>query len=268
MNIHVLTERKGSNPGGKVHLDLGQRKGDYYFKYCVGNKSGEERLLAEHQPIYEAATLAWTEHIGLHVPTFFVLVRNSPMTFSYRTPVPRLDAQKPYYLLSQLVELPCEVDEKRLSEILAKEKVYRDCLGITDVSGKRQNYTHIHNEAEDYALYIDLGCSFVHAVGGFIIRRKHSAPPAKRERKRMEKALQEHALETPRGELLRFSEVYELLFQTPIPLVDTQRGVLRKGTLESLLHPDEQECIREIVFTEIYETLKRHKKLHSPKIIF
>ena len=56
------------------------------------------------------------------------------------------------------------------SEIVQKESIYLEGLMISDILGKRQNYLVLPNSSgQDFqALYLDLGCNFVHAVGGFI----------------------------------------------------------------------------------------------------
>jgi len=270
MEIYVLTEKKGSNPGGKVSFDLrGEGREDYYLKYCLGNQSRDPRFQSQHQPIYEAATMAWFERIGLRVPEFFVLENQGDISFDYAsTRIPRLVGTIPFYFCSKLVDLPRREDETLLEERLRSEKIYRDCLGITDVSGKRQNFTYIRSvdSEEEYVLYLDLGCSFVHAVNGQLIPRSRKGKSLnKKERKTAERNLDNSSLSVPTGETFSMRQLYDLFFEVGIPTRRSDSGTLRNTPLERLLTSLELEAIAEILFEEFTETIRFYKKNPHPR---
>jgi hypothetical protein len=179
LEIKITSESKGSNPGGKCSLPyLGNQCADFYIKYC-----NSSRLPPQHpfnpvnQPIYEALTLVLAEKVGLHVPRYFVLMNkqgNIRFTQDHTISIKKeLDENRPYYFVSRLVTLPREENLEKLKLMMEKEKVYRDLLMVGDVSGKKQNFALIDDPSPGHVLYIDLGCSFVDAVGGYLQQRNY-----------------------------------------------------------------------------------------------
>lgn len=172
--INFYSERKGSNPGGKCSIS--RDKGgpvNVYLKYCNSSYLRDTAFTPSNQPYYEALSLVLAQRMGLEVPRFSVLEnRFEGIEFRYSDEVKgKLDPNKVCYFLSKLVELPEEVDEKGLALKLKDEKLYRDLLMIGDVSRKRQNHALIKDSLGQYVLYIDLGCTFVDAVGGVLSQR-------------------------------------------------------------------------------------------------
>ena len=85
-SLRVLSEQKGSNPGGFCIYKNGKTSFKGYFKYCVGSKISHEHsaLRAEHQPFYEAITFEFAKRLGLKTPSFFVLLNNLHLTGELR----------------------------------------------------------------------------------------------------------------------------------------------------------------------------------------
>lgn len=175
VDIHILTERKGSNPGGKCTLSHLGRPFQGYIKYC-----SQSRLPPDHpftpinQPIYEAITLKLAEEFGLYVPRHFIIDNtDSSVALIHDLSIPKrrwLSNTSETYFLSKLTELPREEDQELLREILSKEKIYRDLLMIGDISGKKQNFI-LMMEPQPHILYVDLGCSFADAVENHLQQR-------------------------------------------------------------------------------------------------
>ncbi|MBS3116429.1 hypothetical protein J4421_02410 [Candidatus Woesearchaeota archaeon] len=182
VQVHFVTERKGSNPGGKCIIRFSHSEEfEGYFKYCPGSKlprtmADEERGVYEqpfrssHQPLYEAVTFILAKQLGLRVPEFYVLCNGNGITFTYDSDLrSRINEHMPYYFVSRLMAVPppLHMDDSQTVKALAHDKIYRDLLMISDISHKAHNYRY--DPESDTMIYLDLGCSFVHAVGGFLI---------------------------------------------------------------------------------------------------
>jgi hypothetical protein len=188
--VKVLSERKGSNPGGFCIYNDGRDNLEGYFKYCFGSKipSGHSFLKAEHQPIYEAITFELARKLGLSTPSFFVLL-NKRRNIRFEDP-DNLSSNdhsgRPYYFLSKKIREPQISNLDKIgSDMINRERVYLDSLMISDILGKRQNYMIIPADSETFKIsYLDLGCSFVNATGGFIYLpntlRKYSKSSSKK----------------------------------------------------------------------------------------
>ncbi len=172
-SLEILSEQKGSNPGGFCIYNDRKNNLKSYFKYCVGSKipRGYSSLKSDHQPFYEAITFEFARRLGLKTPNFFVLLNNKN-NVSIKNNVSSHDHSRRHsYFVSKKI---CEPKVSNLDEIgskiIQKERVYLEGLMISDILGKRQNYLVLPNScSQDFKVfYLDLGCSFVHAVGGFI----------------------------------------------------------------------------------------------------
>jgi len=171
--IEVLSGPKGSNPGGFCIFNNGKNKFEGYFKYCVGSRipKGYSSLVPEHQPFYEAITFELARRLGLKTPSFFVLLNNKrDVKFEDSNNFfPHNHSGRPSYFFSRKIYEPNVhgLDEIG-NKIIDRERVYLDSLMISDILGKRQNYMILSKNSNFEVFYLDLGCSFVHAVDGFI----------------------------------------------------------------------------------------------------
>jgi len=171
--VLVKSDRKGSNPGGFCSYNNGRDNFEGYLKYCFGSKIPRNLsyLRSDHQPIYEAITFELARKFGLKTPDFFVL-KNQDNHVEFEDPEkfsPHTHSGRPFYFISRKIHEPALPNLDQIgSEIISKQKVYLESLMIADILGKRQNY-HILPRGNDFDVYyLDLGCSFVHATGGFI----------------------------------------------------------------------------------------------------
>jgi hypothetical protein len=176
MKVNVTSGNKGSNPGGECLLydSQGRQLFNAYFKYCHSARiGGKSSLMAKNQPIYEAITLQLAQKIGLRTPKFYVLLNEDKTVqfdgwkkFNLNDPSRRND-----YFISKMMYRPKPNvnNHEGARKALEKDKVYLESLLVADVINKAQNYIYFPlNEGSDngYIDYIDLGCSFVHAVDG------------------------------------------------------------------------------------------------------
>jgi len=172
--IEVKSRRKGSNPGGLCSYNHGRNRFEGYFKYCIGSKIPNKysSLKPDHQPFYEAITFELARRMGLHNPGFFVLL-NSEGNVEFK------DSKKfsqnghsgrHSYFVSKIIKEPkiSNLDEIG-AKIVEKERIYLESLMISDILGRRQNYLVLPEGYGNFKVsYVDLGCSFIHAVRGFI----------------------------------------------------------------------------------------------------
>ncbi len=173
LELNVLSDAKGSNPGGLARITNGRDNFDVYFKYVYGSKIpvGFSNLKSDHQPVYEAITFELARRLGLSTPSFFVLLNDkNDVKFNYGKNVSKKKhSGRLYYFISKIIK-ESSIDKKQLNEIgntiVEEERPYLEMLQIDDILGVRQNY--LVDSANAKVFYIDLGCSFVHAKEGFI----------------------------------------------------------------------------------------------------
>ena len=260
LEIEILSGRKGSNPGGMCIVRSASRTIHCYVKYCPGsNLPKNSHLDAAHQPIYEAITNVMARKLGLNTPNFFVL--------SYRgEPVKKLNGEeifkngRKYYFVSELLANPGSVDNKKLREVMDKERVYRDFLGIWDVENRADNYFFYSDSG--LLKYIDLGCSFVWAKGSIItIKKRIQQELLDAQRlKEAKKRIVGHSLILPNGAQIRLEDIANMLFNIQIPVLNPEK----RENIVSLLSQDEIEEIRKIFVLEIFDVFKKYR--HSDPI--
>ncbi len=270
--VEIYTDKKGSNPGGKCQITTARSEFDAYLKYCPSSRLARyndqlncvEELRPMHQPIYEAITLFVAERMGLRVPPFYVL-RNEKnnVTFSfeelrYKRAV-RTDM--PYYSVSQLIEHPPVRESEKRENALAREKLYRDLILVSDVSNKAQNFRY--DEDSDRVTYLDLGCSFTNAIGGVLLPSTIHIPKVdKKDRKSAQQLKQKGIITTNKGEEKRLEDILELLPSTLIPTLNPDG----KSLLGNLLTSEEIEEIGSIFAVNLL-TIKRKYKADA-RILF
>lgn len=259
----MLTDRKGSNPGGKGRFSLFSRPIEAYLKYCVGNRLNPKSYLdSTHQPVYEALTLALAKRLGLHVPRFWTLENpNRDVSFRYgsgRTDK-KIKSNLPYFFVSELVTGLENEDIARQRAALNEEKMYRDMLNITDISGRKQNYVFISEPGHEFLLYIDLGCSFVDAHDGVITQRNIHTKGRElhsKDRRRLIKSLKKYWIETAhQGEMLNLGDLVENFPHVEIPSLNPTRG----RSLDTLLSREEVEEIQNLCLVSFNSILRKYK---------
>ena len=173
LEIILTSEPKGSNPGGKGKTTIYGEEKEIYLKYCnISHIRHPTHFNAQHQPIYEAITFALAQKLGLIIPDYYIILNGKKdLKFSYKKGIKKLAGDKPYYFLSELVQLPINEDPPKVQQQMKKEKIFRDFLLISDISGKKQNFCYFE-APHPYMFYIDLGCSFVDSVGGILQQRQ------------------------------------------------------------------------------------------------
>ena len=121
MRVDILSERKGSNPGGvcQAHDNGFSIRG--YFKYCHGSRiAGKSSFVPQHQPIYEAMTFEMARRLGLDTVDYFVLL-NEGSRVSRRSRDIQFSGWKDYnfshnpsgrlfYFMSKMESAPEDVD--------------------------------------------------------------------------------------------------------------------------------------------------------------
>jgi len=193
-DIEVTSEKKGSNPGGRCTV-LGVRPSfPGYFKFCYGSKihGRDNCLTAQHQPIYEAITFELARKLGLKTANFYVLLNgNNDIKFTgWRQHGQNDPSGRKMYCLSRIFNPYGKPKNPQGDiEVIEREKPYLGSLLIADVVGKKQNYIFSEGFGGGVVTYLDLGCSFVHAVGGFLEQPNRLRPVSKDEVKRMKKEL-------------------------------------------------------------------------------
>ena len=169
LEVSMLSAKKGSNPGGLAFIKDPKQRFQAYLKYCPSSKIDPEYgFNSQNQPIYEAVTFEMARRLGLNTPDFYVLLNSHhDVEFDISKEFDGIDPHRKCYFVSKMINLPENRDVPKAEDRIRKfEKTYLDMLRIDDVIGRKQNYMFLDNP--ERILYIDLGCSFVHAVSGFI----------------------------------------------------------------------------------------------------
>ena len=178
------------------------------------------------------------------------------MHFTYQTHIPKLDDHRPFYLISRLVTLPSEEDQDALKEQMKKEKLFRDILLVSDVSGKKQNFAYFENPVP-HMFYIDLGCSFVDSVNGILIQRQSKrVDQSHAEEKANRKIAGRYAVRMYDGKnVLPLDQLGSLVDAVSIPLLNNSKKV----PVTSILSAAEIAEIKKILNANVVDTIRRHK---------
>lgn len=273
MTFHVkyLSGKKGSNPGGKVHVGT-DRQGDSgfdgYLKYCfMPNTLQGSPFTAVHQPVYEAATFELAKWMGLHVPAFFVLLNGrQDVTFEGWKEEREKDPHgRKYYFVSKWLTCPLDDQDRRetqsrASAIVGQELPYLDALHVSDISGKRQNFLLCgDSNGSPKVYYIDLGCSFVKAVGGKLVKPlKVRGMASDHDLRLAEKQLGRYGLTTADRDAVKPLGSLPLVIRNMTLPTLNPRGRVSLSDLVGLQEIDEME--RDIVYTA-YRNLHKLEKL-------
>ena len=266
LNVKVTSGNKGSNPGGECFLYDGQGRQLFnaYFKYCHSAKIvGKSVLIAKNQPIYEAITLQLAQKIGLRTPKFYVLLnRDRSVSFdgwkNFKLNDP---ANRDFYFVSKMMYKPkptSNVDGVR--EALSKDAVYLESLLVADVINKAQNYIYfpLDDGGNGYVDYIDLGCSFVHAVNGIMkLSPKVDNNCCHKEVKRMRNALKgKSVICAENTDIVSLEGLANEIYSGDIPTLNP----LGKKPLKELLIGSELEEIHNYIVCGLHESIKEFEK--------
>lgn len=262
-NIKLTSDNIGSNPGGRCNLKLEGRDVSAYIKYCTTNGTNGSSLTPMHQPIYEALTLELAKKLGLHTPNYRVLCnknRDVRINIGGERTLKRFNEKTPFYFVSKLINIPDEEDEIKTAIAMKEEKVYRDLLGISDVSGRKQNFVFVQEPGHEYLLYIDLGCSFVNAHKGKITLSNLHKKGLKQDRKAIKRKLKkfsEYWVDVAQnGDALRLSDIIQEIPLVKINLLNSDK---KKDTLEKLLSEAEVRDIQKLHAYFFDNVLTKHK---------
>ncbi len=154
----------------------------------------------------------------------------------------------PFYFVSRLISVPSPEESEKKRAALVRDKLYRDLLMVSDISNKEQNYRY--DPTKDLMVYLDLGCSFVHAVGGFLLPSTIKFPSDNRQtEKRATQIAKEHHLITADDQNLIPLEELISMESVRVPLLGSSE---RTASVDSLLSEEEiEEITRMLLFNLI-----------------
>lgn len=272
LEISVLGERKGSNPGGECFLPLGYYSGRYYLKYSLKTETHGASFSAANQPVYEAVTAEMARRLGLNTPDFFVLL-NEGDSLSFRNPPgvnKPIQGGRKYYFVSKMMNLPTGGDPHEIALLMAEERIYRELLQLADIEGKRHNFTFSDVGGMKRIFYIDVGCSFVHAHEGAIRfhnrARKHfdllGKHPAKTVRKALDRLDRSLVCLNDGSSLLSLREIAVMPRTLNLPVLDPRdaRHPHRRVPLSSLISGEEVEEIVGLLALDMAEELPKYRE--------
>ena len=257
--VTLLEDRKGSNPGGLVIVSNSRDSFKAYLKYCPGSKIPKDcGFNPQNQPIYEAITFEMARSLGLLTPDFYVLLNSDHNLRIVSKPGVKevIDPRRKCYFVSRFVESHQLEDEDKLNKQIAEDSVYRDLLRIKDIVGKRQNFLFLENERIQY---IDLGCSFVHAVEGYLLAKNSELKALSSSEKELKSALDHlrryHLITRDEKEIISLTDLVKMPLYLKIPVL----GDSKKLTLDSLISQEEIHNIIKIMAIAAVDHLKQIK---------
>ena len=241
IDIEVLSERIGGNPGGKCSVRESTGAGfNGYFKFVYGPSPVPHSFFtAAHQPIYEAATFELAKWLGLSTPKTYVLLNKdkSVRFYGWKEFEKKDPSGRDYYFISELLQ--CKLDREKGSDekatnIIESQKDYLECLRISDIVGKRQNYILCGEESNERVVYIDLGCSFVHAVGGMLKKPSKINFNGKREKKRVVDTLSKNSLiSSDNGRFIDLGEIEHFVDKMRVSTLNPRGRIALSELLET-----------------------------------
>lgn len=179
--LKVTSSRIGGNPGGKCIVKCDETFFSAYYKFCYGSKlSGNSPFRAPNQPVYEALTFDLARKLGLQAPSVFVLLNErGDVKFTDWKRFSEKGNHDPSgrrcYFVSRLTDHPVRPEADPISNrILEAHRPYLESLLIADIINIKQNYALVGTGLDADIRYLDLGCSFVHAKGGFLLQQNRT----------------------------------------------------------------------------------------------
>ncbi len=262
--VTFLSSRKGSNPGGNCFYSSDRLSFDAYIKYCFGSHiHGVTAFKAEHQPIYESITFELARKMGLKtVDSFLLLNKAQKVQFlGWKKHGENDPLGRDYYFINRLTQNlninRADISVSSKCEIPEGEFVYLDSLLISDVVGKKQNYI-IDQSVSLQPIYIDLGCSFVHAHDGFIHHPHRLKLTNSRDFRRACKKLEGISVIGADNQIVvDLEEFINLPYSMEINCLNPWSFV----KLSSLIGKDELDEIQRHLVDALYKNLPKFKKL-------
>lgn len=274
MSLRVILEsgKKGSNPGGKCWVEngIGNQSFNAYFKYCYGPPVvPESHFRGPHQPIYESVTFELARIFGLKTPLTYLLLNNKKNVVFERWKENREHdpSGREFYFVSKF--LGCDLGNDDMingfaSNLIDKEKVYLEALLISDIIGRRQNYLvcQAGGQANNQVriLYIDLGCSFVHAKEGRLSIPNKMKPKFERKKKDLKRFLKDlskyELIKADNMETFNLKELEDRIRGLTLPTLNPY-GRIR---LSSVITDGEMEAIEEDIISGVHRNLKNFKE--------
>lgn len=263
--IGLISQKKGSNPGGKCFFSGEKKSFQAYFKYCFGSKiSRQSSFVAEHQPIYEAITFELAKKLGLKTTDAYILLNpKKNVVFEGWKEIGEKDPSgRRYYFLSRWQEQPTAEElngSSRKPPVLNHivpigHYPYLDSLLISDVIGRKQNYLI---GADDKIVYLDLGCSFVHAHGGFIEQPNKMRSCNPKEIKKMSKQLNNQVIiDASNNRLVNLEELAESPYNMSLTVLNPWSQII----VRDLIDREELDEIYNHLVHSLFKTIPEFRK--------
>ena len=242
LTVEVTSDKKGSNPGGECTVRNGVMPFEGYFKYCTGSKLPRySPFNVGHQPVYEAFTFGLARRLGLKTTDHYLLLnKEGDVEFEDLERHSRRDhSGKGFYFLSRLVPNPIHRTNHG-AERLESQRPYLESILVSDIIGRKQNYTYgDEGLAEGDVMYIDLGCSFVHAHDGFLgspHKLKYKKP--KNVKLALKRLKGKFLISADEIDIIDLEEFVRLPYDMTIPTMNPP-GKVNVGNIFSKLEADE-----------------------------
>jgi len=259
--VKVTSERKGSNPGGycKFHSnDLDLSRG--YFKYCFGSRTSQGMsFLSENQPVYEAITSVLANLFGLKTPPSYVL-NNRDRNVSFdggQEFSKRNHSGRDFYLISKIMEESEGVEESFVDLRVKEDSVYLEGLMISDVVNKRQNYLARMDLNNLEIFYLDVGCSFVRAVDGFlgVTKKTNNLICEKKKSKKIKKLKGKSLVPASGSGLINLERIAQGIGDLEIPVLNPH-GTMR---VDELIGAQEIEDIEKCMVDNFAKNISKFR---------
>lgn len=265
LEILITSEPKGSNPGGKCRFPINSHEYEGYIKYCNGSRVPNGSTLDyTHQPIYEAITIELAKFLGLHTPPVHVLCNESKNLIFREQIQNHLNPNMKFYFLSQMIPIPLQENNDVAQQFMQKESIYRDLLFVSDIVGKKQNYIFQEVNSDKRLIYLDLGCSFVRAVGGIMdIDQKTKKGYSHRNLRKDLKKLDDYLLipnQPDADDFISLDQIVRIIPNLGISCLNSTTGKMEKRKVNDLLYFEEIEEIQEILAYGIALNLSKLKE--------
>ncbi len=257
-SVNFTSSRIGSNPGGRCYFVSDRLDFNGYIKYCFGSHiNGFSSFRADHQPVYEAMTFELARKFGLKtVDSFLITNSNKDLYFDKFKDVGEPDPSgRLFYFISRLSQNPpCENGSQNCCDIPETEHIYLDSLLITDIIGKKQNYI-LCPAISQQPIYLDLGCSFVHAHEGFI-HHPHKMKVDEKDLRRARKRIQgRNIIGADNETIVSFDEIIDMPFSMSLTCLNPWRVV----PVSQLIGEEESLEIQNHLIGSLYTNLKRYQ---------
>ncbi len=255
LKLNVLSDKKGSNPGGVCQLSgFSGQPLNGYFKYCVASqlpKSYPFRI--ENQPIYEVMASLFANKFGIRTPKNFV-VEGQGLVFE------GINAQKHVgrknYFFSNLQPNPqTEIIDDRLGNLAGLDSIYLDALLIGDYN-RRQNQVY----QDGHSSYVDVGCLRFACANEGILKDEAKGLELKFNKDIKKELYQLDRLNVSisgNGDSVNVRDFFDSIPNVEIPYM-TERGKIVRP-LNQVISRDETEAIQGYLFQSFLNARKKFR---------